>query len=60
MRSSKHEEAAKKQCAAGKKKEERTPQDLISVKFSSFIFCHNVRGETLFTVNFVLTILLQF
>lgn len=34
------------------KKKERAPQDLISVKFSSFIFCHNVRGETLFHCEF--------
>lgn len=45
-RSSKHEEAAKEQCAAGKKKEkERALQDLISVKFPLSFFCHNVKGS---------------
>lgn len=51
-RSCKHEEAAKKQCVAGRGKA-RALQDLISVKFSPLVFCHNVKGDvTLFTVHF--------
>lgn len=47
MRSSKHEEAAKKQRAAGREKKERALQDLISVKF---FFCHNVKSDRAFSL----------
>lgn len=46
-RSCKHEEAAKKQCVAERGKA-RALQDLISVKFSPLVFCHNVKGDMAF------------
>lgn len=51
-RSCKHEEAAKKQCVAGRVKA-RALQDLISVKFSPLVFRRNVKCHmAFFNVHF--------